>query len=203
MEYNSESNSMQGKPKGKNFYMGGKETFKSKPGEAKIILDNAINKDLGNDLLIQREKREIKEYNEALITNASTTDANGYVYLGNAVVIRLFKHDPHVESAFIKERRPITVRVQDSQSGKVKTEEAFLQYINRGVIVNKSGKYSDFFNENFGIGDVVDLKFGISIEQQMTFLDSQKFYLDGIACFDNYFLINENMIEKKVLNYGK
>lgn len=198
-EYSALDGSISGKPKGQNFFMGDKALKRDK--NVKIELDGMMNKDIGNDLVIEREKREIKEYNDNLVKSAKDTEAKNYLFTGNSIVVRLFKHNPHVDSVFIKEKRPITVRHIDQQSGKAKTEEAFLQNINRGVIVNKTGKYSDFFNENFNVGDVVDLKFGLSIEQQMCFLEPQKFYLEGIACFDNYFILNENMIEKKVLNY--
>lgn len=199
-EYNAMDGSISGKAKGKNFFMQDGKDIKSTG--TKIILENAINKDLGNDLVIQREKREIKEYNDNLTETAKDTDAKNYFFAGNSVIVRLFKHNPHVDSGLIKDKRPIMVRFQDS-NGKFKSEEAFLQYINRGVIVNKTGKYSDFFNENFNVGDIVDLRHGISIEQQMCFLEPQRFYIEGMECFNNYFIINENMIEKKVLNYGK
>jgi hypothetical protein len=197
-EYNSLDNSISGKPKGKNFFVGGKDAFKKDPS-VKIEIDGMINKDLTNDLIIQREKREIKEYNQSLRTIDPRVE--NVVLNGNNLLIRLFKHNPHFNTGLIQEKRPIMVRFQDSQSGKTKTEDAYLQYIHRGIIVNMTGKYSDNFADKFHVGDVVDVKSGLSLEQQICFLDVQEFYHKGLYAFDNYFQFNENMIDKKILNY--
>ena len=198
MEYNALDNNVNGKPKGKNFFMGKDKLEK----DTTVKLTEEMMKqdfNLDNDLVIQREKREIKEYNENL-RNVPEEVTNLFLN-GNNVLVRLFKHNPHIDTGLVKQKKPIKVRYQDPQSGKYKEEDAFLQYLHRGVIVNNSGKTSDWFKENFKVGDVVDLRSGISLEQQICFLDIQKFYHEGLYAFDNYFLINENMIEKKFIDY--
>ena len=39
-----------------------------------------------------------------------------------------------------------------------------------------TGKYSDAFKDKFQVGDVVDLKFGVALDQQICFLNTQEFY---------------------------
>ena len=206
MEFNHETGQLSGKPKGKNIFMTDAKDIKA----SNIILDTAINNkmqeelmkaemNVENDITITRNKREIKEYNQSL--KEITDECKNVVLNGNNLLIRLFKHNPYVETGILTTKKPIMTRYTDKESGRMKEDEAFLQFISRGVIVNMTGKYSDAFKDKFQVGDVVDLKFGVALDQQICFLNTQEFYHKGLYAFDNYFNINENMIEKKAINY--
>jgi hypothetical protein len=205
MEFNTNDMSLNGKPKGKNIFITDAKDIKAATSTDKLILskfnEEMMKQEMNveDDLTITRNKREIKEYNQSLRTIED--DVKNIVLNGNQLLIRLFKHNPYIESGMLTTKKPIMTRYTDKESGRMKEDEAFLQFISRGVIVNMTGKYSDQFKENFKVGDVVDLKFGVALDQQICFLDTQEFYHQGLYAFKNYFNINENMIEKKHINY--
>lgn len=205
MEFNHETSKLTGKAKGKNIFMTDAKDIKSVTSlESKIqsgLQDELFRKQMNieDDITITRNKREIREYNQSLQTIEK--DCENLQLNGNSLLVRLFKHDPYIVSGLLTSKKPIMIRYTDKESGRVKEDEAPLQFIAKGVIVNLSGNYSTSFKDNFKVGDVVDLKFGLALDQQFCFLNTQDFYHHGMHAFKNYFILNENMIEKKHINY--
>jgi len=200
MEFNAESNSIQGKQK-YNFYMDGGK--KDKP---KISLPNKDIVDLDGKRLIQmkqdnnvksdeeylREIKEVEDYNKNL---SNTTDLSGYNFNGNVVIVRLYKQPQYKLMGGMFISNELVLPYQDKESGRIKTMSNPLQYQYRGVINYLSEQCSEGFKAKFKVGDVVDLKMGLNLMQQRTWLNPQDYYDD---VFDNYFNINENMIEKGI-----
>lgn len=142
----------------------------------------------------QKEIDDVFTYNEGLRNRDLIKEHNLIKLNGNAILIRLFKHPPvrKVGSMYIPNK--IVYSIQ-TEGGKTQMAESPLQYIHRGVIYNISDQCTDGFKKKFTLGDVVDLKLGLNLWQQRTWLKAEDFYEDK---FDNYFIINENMIEKGV-----
>lgn len=200
MEFNAESNSIEGNKK-YNFYMDGGK--KDKP---KISLPNKDIVDLDGKRLIQmkqdnnvksdeeylREIKEVEDYNKNL---SNTTDLSGYNFNGNVVVVRLYKQPQFKLISGLFVSNELVLPYQDKESGRIKTMSNPLQYQYRGVINYLSEQCSEGFKAKFKVGDVVDLKMGLNLMQQRTWLNPQDYYDD---VFDNYFNINENMIEKGI-----
>lgn len=203
MQFNAESNSMEGKKK-YNFYMNGESDNKKK--ESKLLLPNKDITDVNgqiiatNNLNIKsdeeylREIKEVEDYNKSLLT--VDPEINKYKFNGNCVIVRLFKHIPYLEKSGIFVPNELVIPFQDKESGRFKTMVNPLQYDHRGVINYISDQCSDVFRNKFKVGDVVDLKFGINIAQHRTWLNPEEYYNEE---FHNYFNINENMIEKGLI----
>jgi len=217
-QYNPATGKVEGK-ESKNFYFNTKNNsiegeFEKKRKESNLILADDVIRDInGNpigkkekvvpfkiDINPVEEKIKIVEYNKSL--KNITDEANSFVLNGNNLIVRLFKHDPYImgkdDPTILLSINPIVVPYQDTKDGgTIKAMEAPLQFIQRGVIVNMSGTYSETFSKNFKVGDVVDIKNGVN-------LMAARFWINPIDQmsnnFDNYFSFNENLIEKKVLH---
>ena len=178
MEFNAESNSIQGNKK-YNFYMDGGK--KDKP---KISLPNKDIVDLDGKRLIQmkqdnnvksdeeylREIKEVEDYNKNL---SNTTDLSGYNFNGNVVVVRLYKQPQFKLISGLFVSNELVLPYQDKESGRIKTMSNPLQYQYRGVINYLSEQCSEGFKAKFKVGDVVDLKMGLNLMQQRTWLNPQ------------------------------
>lgn len=145
------------------------------------------------------KKKEIKEYNESL--SIIPDECNTFILNGNALIVRLFKHDPYIMSSTdpntVIACSPIVIPYQDpTAGGEIKTKESPLQFIPRGIIVNMSGTYSENFKANFKVGDVIDIKHGVNIFGQRFWINPEELMRGE---FNNYFSLNENLIEKKIL----
>ena len=145
------------------------------------------------------KKKEIRDYNESLLTIPD--ECNTFILNGNALIIRLFKHDPWIMSSLdpnvMIAYSPIVIPYQDpTAGGEIKTKESPLQFIPRGVIVNMTGTYSENFKANFKVGDVIDIKHGVNIFAQRFWINPNEMITGE---FNNYFSVNENLIEKKIL----
>lgn len=205
-EFNALNNTTVGEPK-KTFYMNEGSTKK----ENKIVTPSTTITDAMGIPLTSPSmkhgkaeldpltlKNEIKEYNANL--KNIPVEAKSFVMNGNMLVVRLYKHDPFVMSESDPTQmifyNPIQIPYKDpTDEGRIKGMEAPLQFLNRGVIVNMSGHYSDFFSKNFKVGDVVDIKIGAALMLARFWINPEQFVRQE---FDNYFSFNENMIEKKV-----
>ena len=202
MEFNGESNQIEGSKK-YNFYMGGDGKNRKKsdilvPNKDIVDLSGARLKNMKDQAGVKsdeeylRELKEVEDYNESIKV---PTDLSMYKFNGNAVVVRLFKQPPYklISGMFIDNK--LSLPYQDKQTGKYKIAESPLQFIYRGVINYISEQCSDQFKTKFKIGDIVDLRFGLNLMQQRTWLSPEDYYEDN---FQNYFNINENMIEKGI-----
>lgn len=205
MEFNGLSNELEGSPKGKNFYMnGGKKGSVITPATdlitlegKKLITEERYKKEHGikSDEEYLREIQEVKDYNTDLLT--PNKELENIKLNGNAIIIRLFKHLPFtLESGIFHNNQLITP--YQTKGGKFETMPNPLQFIHRGVINSISVQCSEPFKSTFKVGDVVDLKMGLNLMAQRTFLNPLEYYDNK---FDNYFIFNENMIEKGVVNY--
>lgn len=182
-----------GKPQGKKFFMN--------DGIVNGLTGEKISSDVHDKLMkqeanvrtdeeYQKEIDEVNEYNENLKV---VSESYSKIKLnGNAVMIRLFKHPSvkKVGSMFIPNKLVVPYQ---TEGGKIDVKENPLQYIHSGVIYNISDQCTDTFKNKFKVGDVIDLKLGINLMQQRTYLKAEDFYSGD---FDNHFIINENMIEK-------
>lgn len=184
-----------GKPKGKIFMapslvdMSGNKLTAEKKNEVFEALAKSENNVLSDDEY-QKEIDDTVEYNANLKT---VPDSYNKIKLnGNAVMIRLFKHPSirKVGSMYIPNKLVVPYQ---TEGGKYATMENPLQYIHEGVIYNISDQCSETFRSKFKVGDVIDLKLGINLMQQRTYLKVEDFYNGE---FDNHFIINESMIEK-------
>jgi len=203
MEFNGESNQIEGGKK-YNFYMDGDGKKKKSdliiPSKELIDLSGKkFNDNKAQELGIKTDEenlrliQETEDYNASLLT---TTGLTGYKFNGNTVIVRLFKHPPVklISGMFIPNE--LSLPYQDKESGRFKTMLSPLQFIYRGVINHVSDQCSEGFRNKFKVGDQVDLKLGLNLMQQRTWLNPEEYYEDK---FDNYFNVNENMIEKGIV----
>lgn len=186
-----------GSPKGKQIFMGNTDLVgldggklsseeKNKAWQKNAEAANGIKSDEENQKLID----EVIEYNASL---KNVDDKYSKVKLnGNAIMVRLYKHSPvrRVGTMFVPNELVVPYQ---TEGGKYATQKSPLQYIHKGVIYNISDSCSEQFKTKFKVGDVVDLKMGINLMQQRTWLEIEEYYNGD---FDNHFLLNENMIEK-------
>jgi len=208
-QFNHESGKIEGKTS-YNFHLGGKVGDKIITAEKgllgpsgeklssekfKELKDKEFKEEVGvkEDSEYEQLLKDIDDYNKSLLTVSE--EASKYNLNGNVVLIRLFKHKTmkKVGSLYIENKLVIPYQ---TEGGKIAKMENPLQYIHAGVINAISTQVSEAFKEKFKVGDVVHLKMGINLMQQRCWLNPEDYY-DEI--FDNWFLINENMIEKGVI----
>lgn len=181
-----------GTPKGKNFFVNptpGKIEGDSLSNEKKLEL---MKMDAGtkSEYEYEKEIKDTADYNETLV---NVPESYAKIKLnGNSILVRLFKHCEVLKQGkfYIPNK---LMYIQQTEGGKYVQKENPLQYMHSGVIYNISDQCSPAFREKFKVGDVIDLRFGINLMQQRTWLNVHEYYEDK---FDNHFIINENMIEK-------
>lgn len=196
-QFNHESGKIEGKPS-YNFYMGGDGSKKSIITPQKDLVDlsgkklNEMKAEAGvkSDEEYENEIKEVDDYNIALLTPSK--EAEAFKFNGNAVVIRLFKHKPFRKIGDLFLDNKILVPFQ-TEGGKTAWGLSPLQFVHAGVINAISDQCSEPFKNKFKVGDVVHLKMGLNLMQQRCWLNPEDYHNDH---FDNWFLINENMIEK-------
>jgi len=199
-QFNHESGKIEG-TQSYNFYMGGKEDSKNKilkPAtdivdlSGKKLADMKLEAGVKSDEEYENEIQGILDYNEAL--KSPTGEANAFKFNGNMVLVRLFKHltSKKIGSLFVDNH---LVTPYQTEGGKLAKMQNPLQYIHAGVINAVSEQCSEPFKAKFKVGDVVHLKMGLNLMQQRCWLDPQEYYEEF---FNNWFLINENMIEKGI-----
>ena len=110
------------------------------------------------------------------------------------VLIRLFKHQTTKKVGSLYIDNTLIIPYQ-TEGGKIAKMQNPLQYIHAGVINLISDQCTEAFKTKFNVGDVVHLKMGINLMQQRCWLNPEDYYEES---FDNWFLINENMIEKGI-----
>ncbi len=201
-----------GKPLAKNFFLNGSNTGldiinpatgekmsseKLTPEKKQEIWQANIEKefDLKTDEQYQAEIDEIVEYNEKLKELTDIAVANGFKLNGNSILLRLYKHPPvRKEGSFYTTNKlmvPFT-----TEGGKKEFRDSPLQFIHRGVVHNISNQCSETFRNNFKVGDIIDLKMGLNLLQQVCYLHPEDYYQ---MKYDNWFIVNENMIEKGII----
>lgn len=198
-QFNHESGKIEGKPS-YNFYMNGKGDKKDILTPNKDIIDIS-GKKLANmkdeagvksDEEYEKEINDILNYNEGLKT--PTGEADKFKFNGNTVLIKLFKHLTTKKIGSLYVDNTLVLPYQ-TEGGKIAKMQNPLQFIHAGVINAISDQCTEAFRTKFKVGDVVHLKMGLNLMQQRCWLDPQEYYEEF---FNNWFLINENMIEKGV-----
>jgi len=144
------------------------------------------------DAEYQKEIDDVVEYNEKLKDISVIESYNSVKLNGNSILIRLYKHPPvrKIGNMFIPNKLIVPYQ---TEGGKQATMESPLQYIHRGVIYSISSQCTADFRDKYKVGEVVDLKLGLNLWQQRTWINVEEYYN---GTFDNFFIINENMIEK-------
>ncbi len=195
MEVN-ELGEITGKPQGKLFFMdkGLVSPSGEKLGTAKRneIFESTAKSQVGvrSDEDYEKEINDTIEYNAGL---SAVPDSYSKIKLnGNSILVRLFKHCSIRKIGTLYTDNKLVTPYQ-TEGGKYKTMENPLQYIHKAVIYNISDQCTETFKSKFKVGDTVDLKMGINLMQQRTWLNVEDYYNGE---FDNHFIINENMIEK-------
>jgi hypothetical protein len=200
MQYNHESDKVEGK-QSYNFYMGGKgDSKKGIVTPNKDIIDLSgkkldlmkVEAGVKSDEDYEAEIQGINDYNEALLT--PTGEGDNFKFNGNTVLIRLFKHQRTKKVGSLYTDNTLVLPYQ-TEGGKIARMENPLQFIHAGVINAISDQCTEAFRNKFKVGDVIHLKMGLNLMQQRCWLDPCEYYEEY---FNNWFLINENMIEKGV-----
>lgn len=157
--------------------------------EAKILREDKVQQEITSET-IRRDAlvKGVTEYNEGVLT--VTKEVQNIKLHGTKVIVHLFKYNPYQTGFF----QPILVAIDRNDSGRPKMEESVFQCQPRGIIVNISEYCSEPFRQTYKVGDVVDIVNGIRLEDHMLIKDKSK--RPTMVTVDNYFLINENMIEK-------
>lgn len=200
MQFNHESGKVEGK-QSYNFYMN-----EDKNKQKGIITPNKELTDLSGKKLsmmkdeagvksdeeYQKEIDDIIAYNESLKT--PTEEADKFKLNGNMVLVRLFKHQTTKKVGTLYLDNTLIIPYQ-TEGGKIAKMQNPLQYIHAGVINTISDQCTEAFKSKFNVGDIVHLKMGINLMQQRCWLNPEEYYEET---FDNWFLINENMIEKGI-----
>lgn len=197
-QFNHESGKIEGNAS-YNFHVG-------KGNTDKILLPDSTIKDLNGKKLemmkseagvksdedYEKEINEINEYNTSILT--PDKQAEGFYFNGAMVLIKLFKHKPFKKIGNLYVDNKLIVPYQ-TEGGKIAKMENPLQFIHAGVIHAVSDQCSDVFKTKFKPGSVIHLKMGLNLMQQRCWLNIEDYY-DEV--FDNWFLVNEHMIEKGV-----
>lgn len=183
-----------GKPQGKKFFMQDKSLIK--PDGTKLSNEKRLelmSKDAGIRTTeeYQKEIDDIIQYNENLkkIFNVPIK------LNGNTILVRLYKHQTtkRIGDMFVPNRLVIPYQ---TEGGKIAHQDSPLQFTNRAVVYMISPNTSESFRKVFKEGDIVDLRFGINLMQQRTWMTPESYDNDQ---FENWFIINENMIEKGIV----
>ncbi len=198
-QFNHENGKVEGKPS-YNFYMNGKGDKKEIVTPNKDIIDisgkrlSAMKDEAGvkSDEDYEKEIKDIEDYNEGLLAPAG--EADNFKFNGNTVLIRLFKHCTTKKVGTLYIDNTLVMPYQ-TEGGKIAKMQNPLQFIHAGVINAISDQCSEGFRNKFKVGDVIHLKMGLNLMQQRTWLDPNEYYEE---LFNNWFLINEGMIEKGV-----
>jgi hypothetical protein len=199
MQFNHESGKIEGK-QSYNFYMNEDKNKVKILTPAKDIIDvsgkrlSMMKEEAGvkSDEQYQKEIDDIVAYNESLKT--PTGEADNFKLNGNMVLVRLFKHQTTKKVGSLYVDNTLIIPYQ-TEGGKIAKMQNPLQYIHAGVINAISDQCTEQFRNKFKVGDVVHLKMGINLMQQRCWLNPEEYYEET---FDNWFLINENMIEKGI-----
>lgn len=135
-----------------------------------------------------------KTIEEGVEGNKIQTD---YTLLSNTLVVKLFKHIPYNYKKEVYMYNPLVTPYQ-TEGGKIRTEESPLQYIRRGVVYAISDKVSEDFKNVIKVGDTIDLKVGIALQQKVFFPEPEDLYFGTLSTVDGFFMVNEHDVEKKV-----
>ncbi len=135
-----------------------------------------------------------KTIEEGVEGNKIQTD---YTLLSNTLVVKLFKHIPYNYKKDIYMYNPLVTPYQ-TEGGKVRTEESPLQYTRRGVVYAISTKTSEDFRSLIKVGDIIDLKVGMALQQKVFFPETEDLYFGTLPTIEGFFMVNEHDIEKKV-----
>lgn len=204
MEVN-ELGMVSGKPLAKNFFLNGNNDKNSiiNPATGEVMSSDKKQEiwqanaekefNVKSDADNQKEIDEVNEYNESL--KVVTDSANAFKLNGNSILLRLYKHPPVRKEGSFYIPNKLMVPYQ-TEGGKREVRESPLQFIHRGVIQSISDQCSEGFKSKFKPGDIVDLKMGINLLQQVCYLHPSDYYE---MKYDNWFIVNENMIEKGIL----
>lgn len=122
---------------------------------------------------------------------------SNYTLLSNTLVVKLFKHIPYNYKKDIYMYNPLVTPYQ-TEGGKVKTEESSLQYVRRGVVYAVSNKTSEDFRSLIKVGDIIDLKVGLALQQKVFFPETEDLYFGTLITIEGFFMVNEHDVEKKV-----
>lgn len=198
-QFNHENGKVEG-TQSYNFYMGGKGDKKEILTPATDIIDLSGKKladmkmDAGvkSDEEYEKEIQDILDYNEALKT--PTGEGETFKFNGNTVLIRLFKHLTTKKVGSLYVDNTLVIPYQ-TEGGKIAKMQNPLQFIHAGVVNAISDQCSEAFRNKIKVGDIVHLKMGLNLMQQRCWLDPNEYYEEY---FNNWFLINENMIEKGI-----